>query len=52
MNRDVTSCKTIIVVHQIVWFQKISIPPTPPAMEDHWKFQGGGVSKAINISEG
>ena len=29
MNRDDTSCKTIIVVHQIVWFQKISIPPTP-----------------------
>ena len=29
MNRDVTSCKTIIVVHQIVWFQKISISPTP-----------------------
>ena len=25
----------------IVWFQKISIPPPPPT-EDHWKFWGGG----------
>lgn len=26
--------------------------PPPPPMEDHWKFQGGGGSKAINISKG
>ena len=33
-------------IQQIVWFQKISIPPPPLPKDDHWKFQGGGGLKS------